>query len=113
MDFSLKLAKLIIGEEIKCNPAFVEKHLERIFERLSVEGKVEISVSSEDFETIETFMQESGASLAPDGYEIRADPSLKRGGVKVDASTMGIDGSLEGMLQRVETIVLDMLNGDG
>ena len=113
MDFSLKLAKLIIGQEIKSNPAFVEKQLERIFERLSVDGKVEIHVSTEDFETIETFMRESGAGLAPDGYEIHADPSLKCGGIKVDASTMGIDGSLEGMLRRVETVVLDMLNCDG
>jgi flagellar biosynthesis/type III secretory pathway protein FliH len=113
IDFGLKLARLIIGDEIKSDPSLIEKHLERIFERLTVDGTVDIFVSSEDFETIETYMRESGTAIAPNGFEIKADPSLGRGGIRVDSSTMGVDGSIEGMLKRVEGVVLDMLNEDG
>ncbi len=113
VDFSLKLAKLIINGELKTNPAMVEKQLERIFERITVDGRVDIFISSEDFETIETFLKETGSSLTPDGYELKVDTSLGRGGVKVETSDMGVDGSIEGMLSRVEVVVRDLLNEDG
>ena len=112
VDFSLKLAKLIICDEVKTNPGIVEKHLERILDRLNSEGKIIIHVSNEDFEIVDTYMRETGASLSNNGYEIKADPSVGRGGVRVDASSMGIDGSIEGMFKRVESILLDMLSDD-
>ena len=113
VDFSFKLAKLIIGEEVRSNPAFVESQLERIFERLSIEGKVEIFVSTKDFETIETYMRESGTGLARNGYEIKVDSTLERGGVRVDTPTMGVDGSIDGMCQRLEAVIRDLLSEDG
>jgi flagellar assembly protein FliH len=112
IDFSLKLAKLIICDEVKSNPAIVEKHLERILERLNAEGRIVIHVSNEDFEIVDTYMRETGAGFSGNDYEIKADPSVGRGGVKVDASSMGIDGSIEGMFKRVEAILLDMLGED-
>ena len=112
IQFSLKLAKLIIGEELKQSPALIETQLERIVERLSIEEKIEITISPDDFETIETLMNESGNRLAPEGYELKVDQALERGSVKVITSAMGIDGSLEGMMGRIESVVRSLLNDD-
>jgi flagellar assembly protein FliH len=113
VDFGFKLAKIVIGSEIGNNPAIVEKHLARILDRLTIDGKVEISISEADYETIETYLHESGFNMDSGGYELKVDPSLTSGGVRVRTPTMGIDGSIEGMLQRVESVVNAMLNEDG
>lgn len=110
IDFTFKLTKLILGSEVCENPDIVEKHLARLLERLNVEGKVKIYISDEDFDTIESYLQDSAYNMDSGGYEIMVDTSLSRGGIRVDASSMGIDGSFEGMLQRVETVVRNMLS---
>jgi flagellar assembly protein FliH len=107
--FTFKLAKLIIGSEISNDPSIVEKHLERILARMKIDGKVEITVCAEDFETIETYLRETAFNMDNGGYEIKVDDSLSRGGVKVFTPIMGIDGSLEGMMQRVESVIHEML----
>jgi flagellar assembly protein FliH len=112
IDFGFKLARLIIGAEIASNPALIEKHLDRILGRLKIDGNIEICVSEEDYETIDTYMRESGFNLDSGGYEIKADPTLERGGVRVNTPTMGIDGSIDGMLKRVESVVRTMLKED-
>ncbi len=109
LKFTFKLAKLIIGSEIRNDPSIVEKHLARILDRLKIDSKVEIAVCGEDFETIETYLQETAFNFDAGGYEIKVDNSLARGGIKVQTPVMGIDGSLEGMMQRVETVISDML----
>ncbi len=110
IDFTFKLTKLILGSEVSENPDIVEKHLARLLERLNVESKVRIYISDEDFDTIESFLQDSAYNMDSGGYEIMVDTSLCRGGIRVDTSSMGIDGSFEGMLQRVETVVRNMLS---
>lgn len=110
IDFTFKLARLIIGSEVATDPSLVERHLERLLERMNFEGKVEIRISDEDFDTIDSYLRDSGYNMDTGGYEIKTDPSLSRGGVKVSTPAMGIDGSFEGMLQRVEAVVRNMLN---
>jgi len=110
IDFSFKLTKLILGSEVCKNPVIIEKHLARLLERMDVEGKVKIYISDEDFNTIESYLQDSAYNMDSGGYEIMVDSSLSRGGIRVDTSSMGIDGSFEGMLQRVETVVRNMLS---
>ena len=104
------MTKLILGSEVSENPNIVEKHLARLLERLDIEGKVKIYISDEDFNTIESYLQDSAYNMDSGGYEIMVDSSLSRGGIRVDTSSMGIDGSFEGMLQRVEAVVRNMLN---
>ena len=106
ISFIEQVTKKIIMEEMEIDDEIVKSMILDAFKTLVQAEEVVLSVSQDDYEYIEMIKDEFFETVdSLTSVSVRADPSIKRGGCKIETITTSISSDVESRLEAIfETV---------
>lgn len=102
MDLAVAIAEKVIGRAVRTDPEVLASLVERALTPLGDGGTVELSLSSEDHETLTSRLTHTLERLRRDfDIEVRPDPALLPGDVRVGQGRAEVDARIAELLRRV------------
>ncbi len=104
------LAERLLGAALDLDPSVIEKLAAKVLSEARGARRAVIAASPEDMPALQHLV--GNASLHPLTVEVRVDPSLGRGSLRVSTSLGNLDAQLRPQLERLAEALRDTLRHD-
>ncbi|MDZ7869411.1 MAG: flagellar assembly protein FliH [Rheinheimera sp.] len=99
LDLTLALAQAVVAVEVKTNPAVILQTLRQAIDALPLKAShIQIRLHPEDLAVIQQHY--SAEDLAERQWQLRAEPALQHGDIRIDAGDSSVERVLKHRLQQ-------------
>lgn len=107
-----RIAASVLGAELAARPERITDLVARTIEEARVYRRLTVCVNPDDLALIEPHKERlNGLASLASRFEIRADVTVPRAGVRIDTEIGSLDGGLGTRLKKLEELAIDAVGG--